>query len=59
MTLILVSKEEFFARVGPLNVNPRSERDQTFWEFPNRTLFGISTPGYLCQGEKTYRVVQK
>lgn len=43
-----VTKKEFFATVGQLNVHPRPERDRTFWEIVGtRKLVGESTPGYL------------
>ncbi len=54
----LVTQDKFFAVIGPRNVNPRSERDQTFWETPDRALLGISTPGYMCEGPCTYRLVK-
>lgn len=51
-----VSREEFYATVGQMNVHPRPEKDRTFWETPDRRLMGISTPGYLCVGAKTFAV---
>lgn len=54
--LIAVTKERFYAVVGPLNVHPHSERDHSRWELPNRTVIGMTTPGYACLGEKTYRL---
>lgn len=56
MNLRRVSKEEFYATVGQLNVHPRAERDASYWETPNRELMGKSTPGYMCRGEKAYFV---
>jgi hypothetical protein len=43
-----VTKAEFFATVGPLNVHPRPERDAIYWEDQRtRRLVGRSLPGYL------------
>lgn len=42
-----VTKEIFFAAIGPLNVHPRPERDVVYWETPNRALIGKSIPGYM------------
>lgn len=43
----LVSKDEFFATVGQMNVHP-SVRDETraSWEKSDRTVMGISYPGW-------------
>jgi hypothetical protein len=49
-----VTRDEFFARINPLNVHPRPEREATFWELPNRTTIGKTTPGYLCVGRRAY-----
>lgn len=49
-----VSKEVFYARIGPMNVHPRPEAHETFWETPTRQLIGKSTPGYKSEGEKRY-----
>lgn len=56
MTLVSVTKDEFYGRIsrGKLNVNPRSEPDASYWEFPDRRLFGKSTPGWKCEGPKAY-----
>jgi hypothetical protein len=54
-----VTKEQFFAATGPLNVHPRVERDACFWELPNRRLIGTTTPGYLSEGERTYRLAKR
>lgn len=44
-----VTKEEFYAKVGPMDVTCRPERDETLWETRNRTVIGRSTPGYMCR----------
>jgi hypothetical protein len=47
--IIEVSKDEFFARVGTLNVHPHNgNRDYTDWEMQDgtRRLIGRSTPGW-------------
>lgn len=49
-----VSKAEFFAAIGPMNVHPRAERMETIWETPQRTVIGRSTPGYLREGEVAF-----
>lgn len=49
-----VSKEEFFAFMGPRNVTPRAEADRSVWETPYREVLGISRPGYKCEGEEAY-----
>lgn len=51
-----VTKERFFEVIGPLNVYLRSEREATYWETPQRLLVGVSTPGYMCTGPKTFRL---
>jgi hypothetical protein len=58
MKLVEVTKEEFYASVGQMNVHPRSERDASYWETPGRVLMGKTTPGYMCEGPKAYFVVR-
>jgi hypothetical protein len=45
-----VTKDEFFAAIGPLDVNPRSDRNVTIWETPRREVIGRSEPGYMNYG---------
>lgn len=45
---IEVTKDVFYAFVGPLNVHPRIERDWTYWETPNRHVVGLSNGDDLC-----------
>lgn len=52
-----VTREAFFARINTLNVHPRAEREASYWEMPDRTLIGKSTPGYMCIGPKAYYLV--
>lgn len=54
-----VSKEEFFAFMGPRNVHPRAEPDQSVWETPSREVLGISRPGYKCEGEEVYMLARR
>lgn len=55
-----VSREEFYAVVGPLSVHPSPERDRTVWRHTHSlAVVGISTPGYLCEGAQTYRLLEK
>jgi len=49
-----VSKEEFHATVGQMDVIPRCERDASYWETRDRLLMGKTTPGYICVGENAY-----
>lgn len=60
MMMQVVTRDEFYAFMGPLNVHPRVERDQTYWELPDRTLVGVTTPGWADGGrpdvEKTYAI---
>jgi hypothetical protein len=51
-----VTKDEFYERIysDKLNVHPRSEPDASYWEFPNRKIFGKSTPGWKGSGPKAY-----
>lgn len=47
--MVEVSKEEFFAMLGPLNVHPRcASPDYTDWELQDgtRKMIGRSTPGW-------------
>ena len=52
--MVEVSKDEFFATVGQLNVHPRAERDASYWETPGRQLMGFTTPGYMGGFPKRY-----
>lgn len=54
MRFIEVTKDEFFATVGRMNVHPRPEKNVTEWETPGRVLMGRTTPGYMCEGPKAY-----
>ena len=54
----IVSKEEFFAFMRQLNVNPRAEPDRSVWETPNRHVLGISKPGYKCEGDEVYMLTE-
>jgi len=51
MILQEVSREEFFKEIYDrnLDVHPSPEEHQTNWFFRDRTFFGKSTPGYLCE----------
>lgn len=57
--MVAVSKEEFYAFMGPRNVHPRSEPDCSVWETPYREVLGISKPGYKCEGEEVYMLVRR
>lgn len=45
-----VTKEEFHATVGQMNVHPRAEPEASYWETPSRVLMGKTTPGYRDGG---------
>lgn len=50
--MVEVTHEEFFARVGPLDVHPRNhETQRTHWETPERVVRGISFPGWKNPGD--------
>lgn len=52
---VQVTKAQFFAVVGPMDVHPHPERDHTEWVHqPSRTIVGKTTPGYMAKGEPTY-----
>lgn len=53
--MVEVSKEEFFAVMGPRDVHPRAKPDRSVWETPNRTVLGHSMPGYLAPTGKPKR----
>lgn len=45
--LVPVTKQQFFAAIGALNVHPRAERERSVWEDLNtRAVLGVTTPGY-------------
>lgn len=53
-----VTREEFFATVGRLNVHPHNNNPYySDWETPSRTLLGRTYPGWKNPGnEKRYLV---
>ncbi len=51
-----VSRDQFFATVGQMNVHPRVEKDASYWETPSRQLMGRTEPGYMGGGPKRYFV---
>jgi hypothetical protein len=48
-----VSKAQFYACVGPLDVHPYPERLVTYWRLTDRRVVGISTPGYVHHAADT------
>jgi hypothetical protein len=52
-----VTREEFFAKVGPMDVNPRASATETVWETPRREVVGRSTPGYRADAPKRWFLV--
>jgi len=45
--LVPVTKDQFFAFVGPRNVHPRAEREHSIWiDLNTHAVIGVSTPGY-------------
>lgn len=49
--MIEVTKEKFFAVVGPKDVHPRALPDSSSWETKHQEVIGRTTPGYLCRDE--------
>jgi hypothetical protein len=48
-----VTKNEFFATVGQMNVHPRlHETHRTSWETPDRTVHGVTYPGWKNPGDQ-------
>ncbi len=54
MALKEVTRDEFLAKVGPMNVHPRAECDASYWETPSRVLVGKTLPGYRDAGLPGY-----
>lgn len=55
-----VTKAEFYAAIGPLNVHPRPERTHSSWRMvpnPDREV-GRSWPGYMCEGPTGYALIE-
>ena len=44
--MVLVSREEFFAYIGPRDISPSSQTDFSEWITPSRVEVGRSYPGY-------------
>ena len=42
-----VTKETFYAKVGPMDVIACPGRDECIWETRGRQVIGRSTPGYM------------
>lgn len=53
-----VTKDEFWARINPMDVVLRSEKMETIFETRHRQLVGRKTPGYMCQGPTAYFLVK-
>lgn len=53
-----VTKEEFFAAVGPRDVHPRPHKTHSEWETRERRVVGRSWPGYMCEGPTAYALVR-
>lgn len=43
---VIVTKEEFFAAIGPRDIVLRTEPEYTEWETRSRVVVGRTTPGY-------------
>mgnify|MGYP003145060863 CR=1 FL=1 len=52
--MIEVTRDQFFAAIGPQDVIPQPHKMHTVWETRRRELVGQTTPGYLCEGRKAY-----
>jgi hypothetical protein len=47
-----VSRAEFFASVGQMNVHPHNgEPQRTLWKTPDHTVHGVSYPGWKNPGD--------
>jgi hypothetical protein len=57
MSMKTVTKDEFFAAVGKLDVHPCPQRMKTLWKLRNGKIVGVSTPGWKCVGEKTWSIL--
>lgn len=57
MRLRKVTRDEFFATVGQMNVHPTAEPNACYWKTPQGVLKGKTTPGYMGGTEKEYFVV--
>lgn len=44
--LVVVTKGEFFAYVGPRDIHPRAERNCSVWQTREQVMVGKTTPGY-------------
>jgi hypothetical protein len=55
---VTVSKERFFAYIGPRDIVLNTKRNEVIWEARNRTVVGRTTPGYACEhgSTKTYEL---
>lgn len=50
--MIEVTKEQFYARMGPLNVSPNLDNPEvTVWELSDRTKVGETRPGWKLSGD--------
>ena len=58
--MVEVTREQFFATVGLLNVHPRPERDYSAWEMVStRELVGRTEPGYMCRDKDGHYTEKK
>ena len=45
--MVELTKEQFYAAVGPRNIHPRPFREHTEWiDLNTHAVVGVSTPGY-------------
>lgn len=51
---VQVSRADFFAAIGRLDVHPRPERDRSDWRLRTGEIVGRSSPGYMCDGVPGY-----
>ena len=58
--MIEVTKDEFFRLVGVGNIHPTAEKFESVWrDQRTRVIVGVTTPGYLSVGEKSFRVTEE
>lgn len=58
MAMTCVSKEDFYRLMWAMNVHPTPNKTNVEWiDQRTRATVGISTPGYLCDGPASFRVL--
>lgn len=60
LPLVNVTKEQFWAFImtAPYDIHPRCEKMENLWELRDRTVIGRTTPGWKCDGEKSWQLTE-